>query len=967
MRKLCFFALLNLLLLATVSVGAAPAFDQASIDKYNAEFQALFDKVSAPMQQALIASVSQTLDGSRELLRQTAGDERITANIVSWNTPQISGMNIAPGFALRDDGGFRVRVPATGAWGISIPNILVRITHEHCVRYLPWKCAWVTDAVTPQYVTLTLSNLALQTGMRITGEPSGKINIDNIEEPAASYTVSLAGPTFPGSSVLTGLFDTGFGVKIKKIVFSTDSSISYVVPDKVIGGLANLATHPLTPVGGSVHYTYDPLAYDLEATISNIDDKISISDTAPTQESWELAFSPNGGTGSPGTHGKALSTADSAIWTGHYLAALAYRYKVKQDAKSLAYVDKVLKGIETLFAANGNTGLLARFAAPLDSVVGQQINADAPNDEGYGHLERGTQRKIFLLKNDQGVDVEWISHQGTNGISRDQYTGIMLGLRTAYDLVDNQGIKDRIKYLTTIALDYLIREKWIITEDRNLTNGGTPTPWVTVPYQKITMLTIGNYITGGRYQTQLDDAYGLLNIAWFSSAISSLSPLDGYYKNNLFYTNMFSYFAIEKDPVKREKMMEGVRIMDYYTGHHNNAWFNLIRASYDPANKSEYLEQANEILRKRLLGGHRYLPPQGYQKIIANNSLGYQDVLFPLDSQPRRIPVQPLYPPLRVNGEFVWQRNPYELVSFDSSSAYIEQIGGDLSLIFWMLKAEDYDTGFAKLTQPAIGSSITTASVTFQWTPGKYLWATTLYVGTSPGAYDIFSSTDYSNVQVVKGIPLTGAPVYVRLWSMGTGKSSYVDYVFNTVSPKYPEIVLPVPNTTLASSPITFQWDERDGMQATALYVGNTPGGADIYGELTNGATQLTIQGIPLTGEPIYVRLWTNTERMFKDYVYQTQALYQRPAISQMVYPAPGSAIGNSDVIFSWIKGDGVTLHWLSMGTTGPGSSNIHNASAGVLAYETVSNLPLGAGKLYVRLWSLKSGVWYYNDYTYPL
>jgi len=889
MKKLI-SALFGLSLLITLNVDAVPAFDQASIDKHNADFQTLFNKVSPQLQQSIRNSIDQTLNGNRLLYHETLGLDRFTVRVESWDTPQLNGLGTAPGFTLRDDGGFTIRAPATGSWGISIPNIHIRIQHEHKVcSGFPWpNCTWIELGQTHHYISLALNDLTLQTGMRITGEVSGKINIDNVNEPTVSYSASLSGPTFLGDNVLLGLFDPGFKIKIKNIVFNPGSSINYMVSDKVIQGLGKLAVHPLTPVGGSVHYIYNPLTYNLEETISNIDDKIFevnmphglvyevISDT-PVNDSWMEAFSP-GGSGSPGTHSLSLATADSAIWTGHYLAALAYRYKVKQDSQSLAYVDKALKGIEILFAANGNTGLLARFAAPLNSPVGQQINADPPNDQGYGHLERGTQRKIFLLKNDQGVDVEWISHQGTNGISRDQYTGVMLGLRTAYDMVDDQSIKDRINYLTTIALDYLIREDWIITEDRNLTTGGTPTPWATVPYQKITFLTIGNHITGGNYQQQLDDAYGLLNVAWFSSAISSLSPLDGYYKNNLFYANMLSYLAIEKDPARREKMMEGVRIADYYTGHHANAWFNLVRASYDPANKQVYLEQASEIFRLRLFGGHRHLPTEGFQQYVTSSNIAYEDVLFPLDDEPRSIPIEPLYPAIRINGEFVWQRNPYELVTFDSNSGYIEQIGGDLSLIYWMLRAEGYGYDHAQITQPISGSTITSSSVTFQWTPGRYLAGTALYVGTTPGGADIYDSQNYAATeQVISGIPLTGDPIYVRLWS------------------------------------------------------------------------------------------WTDSQSHYVDYVYQTVPSMQIPLLSEITAPTPGSIITSSNVTFNWITGQDVTTHWLYVGTTGPGSSNIHSANTGVLAYENVSGIPLGGGTLYVRLWSWKSGGWDYNDYTYPI
>src|SRR5258705_12253228 len=50
---------------------------------------------------------------------------------------------------------------------------------------------------------------------------------------------------------------------------------------------------------------------------------------------------------------------DSAIWTGHYLAAEAFRYKVTQSTDSLANVQKAIAGLKSLVDVTG-TDLLSR-------------------------------------------------------------------------------------------------------------------------------------------------------------------------------------------------------------------------------------------------------------------------------------------------------------------------------------------------------------------------------------------------------------------------------------------------------------------------------------------------------------------------------------------------------------------------------------------------------------------------------
>jgi hypothetical protein len=55
---------------------------------------------------------------------------------------------------------------------------------------------------------------------------------------------------------------------------------------------------------------------------------------------------------------------DSAIWTGHYLAAEAFRYNVTQSPEALDNVRVALAGIESLLDVTG-TNLLSRCLIPM--------------------------------------------------------------------------------------------------------------------------------------------------------------------------------------------------------------------------------------------------------------------------------------------------------------------------------------------------------------------------------------------------------------------------------------------------------------------------------------------------------------------------------------------------------------------------------------------------------------------------
>src|SRR5258708_2720135 len=70
---------------------------------------------------------------------------------------------------------------------------------------------------------------------------------------------------------------------------------------------------------------------------------------------------------------------DSAVWTGHYLAAEAFRYQVTRAPEALDNVRKAIAGIKSLADVTG-TNLLARCLVPSNSPFAAGIQSEeAPN------------------------------------------------------------------------------------------------------------------------------------------------------------------------------------------------------------------------------------------------------------------------------------------------------------------------------------------------------------------------------------------------------------------------------------------------------------------------------------------------------------------------------------------------------------------------------------------------------------
>src|SRR5262245_38125381 len=132
---------------------------------------------------------------------------------------------------------------------------------------------------------------------------------------------------------------------------------------------------------------------------------------------------------------------DSAIWTGHYLAAEAFRYRATRDSGALENAWSAVRGIHALLDITGS-GVLARCLIPEDSLGAAAIqNEEGRHGINYNSLD--------------GVSYFWIGNT-----SRDQYSGVMFGLGVAYDMIDNVDMKNFIRADVTRILNYLLAHSW---------------------------------------------------------------------------------------------------------------------------------------------------------------------------------------------------------------------------------------------------------------------------------------------------------------------------------------------------------------------------------------------------------------------------------------------------------------------------------------------------------------------------
>ncbi len=118
---------------------------------------------------------------------------------------------------------------------------------------------------------------------------------------------------------------------------------------------------------------------------------------------------------------------DSALWTGSLLAAEAWRAEATGSPAAAARMATLVETLHRDFAITGHPGYLARFAAPAGSPY-------------VPELESSCDLTHHCDVDYEGEAWSWLGHT-----SRDQYTGVMLGLLLAYRATHDEALRETIR------------------------------------------------------------------------------------------------------------------------------------------------------------------------------------------------------------------------------------------------------------------------------------------------------------------------------------------------------------------------------------------------------------------------------------------------------------------------------------------------------------------------------------------
>jgi uncharacterized protein (TIGR03437 family) len=333
---------------------------------------------------------------------------------------------------------------------------------------------------------------------------------------------------------------------------------------------------------------------------------------------------------------------DSAIWTGHFLAAEAFRYAVTHSSDALANARRAYTGLQYMVDVTGNN-VLARCLVPANGQYAQGIS----NEEASNGIYTNSPGNI------------WVGNT-----SRDQYSGALFGLGAAYDLIDDPQLHSQIAALVSRMVQFLVDKAWNVV----LPDGTITTTFLDRPDQQLAFLQLARHVNPSQFSTIYDAERLLLAVTVPAPVGYDTLSDNSYFKFNLDYINLYTLIHLESSSFG-DLYNQAYSLLRDHTAGHLNAFFDIIDRALNGPNAARDAE-TRMLLDQWLLRSRRDFYVDNTGK-------------FPTCGDPT-VACNPIPVPNRVPTDFLWQRSPFQMSG--GGSGLIESAGIDYILPYWMAR-----------------------------------------------------------------------------------------------------------------------------------------------------------------------------------------------------------------------------------------------------------------------------------------
>jgi hypothetical protein len=253
------------------------------------------------------------------------------------------------------------------------------------------------------------------------------------------------------------------------------------------------------------------------------------------------------------------------------------------------------------------------------------------------------------------------------------------------------------------------------------------------------------------------------------------------------------------------------------------------------------------------------------------------------------------------------------------------------------------------------------SNVTFTWTPVTGATAYELRLGsTGVGSSNLYNSGDTAGTSATdNNVPVNGQTIYARLYTSFGGVWVFNDYTYTAATPA--RLTSPAAGSTFAGPSVTFTWTALPGASEYELRLGSIGvGSSNLYNSGDTTATSVTDPFLPLNGETVYARLYSNIGGIWG----YTDSTYTAVSSAALRAPAQGSTLTGTSVTFMWTGVTEATAYELWLGTS-PGANDLYRSGHVTGTSLTVSGLPINGATIYARIYTSFNQDWGYSDAIY--
>lgn len=381
---------------------------------------------------------------------------------------------------------------------------------------------------------------------------------------------------------------------------------------------------------------------------------------------------------------------DSSEWTGVYLVSQAMRYHVTGDPVAKENALRAAAALHGHLDVTDTDGFIARYRGAQEPSIYESDDWCDATDRCH-HVETGPYAGDF-----------WWGET-----SRDMYNGWFFGLGVAYDLIDDEPMRQTIRADVIEVLDTLMAQNWVILDEAGERTDAAPD---VLPIFRMAWLTIGYHITGeSRFADEL--RIWLRNarrseIRFYS--ISFFNRYMEYYGNCLSHELWYNLLRLGKVYFSADDTAFLLDVFNNQSHAHvrltHNPWFSGVymgQGGYVPSTGDAYQTQLEQDLSDFPSAPHaRYhldeRDPSTYQLDPFSVFLHDLQVQYPfLDDLIGGVDYQALeaFPiPQQCASDFIFQRSPFTIGACGEDNPAMVDPGVDYLISYWLAAYHGYLT-----------------------------------------------------------------------------------------------------------------------------------------------------------------------------------------------------------------------------------------------------------------------------------